>query len=588
MRASRRTSRRSRRFCALHAPVTSRARRFKPTAARSAAYCEGNTMQLLRDRLTPAVLEQYETSGLWTETTACEVLEENARRFPDRIALVDGRARLTYGEYWAAVQRLATRFVEMGITRDDVVAIQLPNWIEFAIAVNASMLAGIPFCQFHADFRTKEVEFILSFAEANCFIFPQEFRGFRYAPMVEEMRSRLPRLLRLMMVGESRELGALDVRGFLADETQPIDETALRQRRPHGNDLCRVAFTSGTTGDPKAVQHTYNTTISACIICNRNQLFDENGATLIFLPVGLNWGLMLIVESILAGGKAVLMDRFDARTMMQLIEREKITHFAAAPAGVIAMLDHPDLGKYDLSSLKAYVVGGASCPIEVIRRAQRDIPGRLLEMYGMLETGSQAQTLIGEDPEKVVGLVGKPVPEVPLRILDDNEQDVPVGTAGEIANIGPSVTPGYYNNPSANERAFTKDGWFKTGDLGVLDQNGYLKIVGRKKEMIIRGGANIYPREIEEVLFRHPAVADCAVVGTPHPRTGEQVVACVVVRPGMSFTFDEMTDFLAPQIAKYKLPERLELIEALPRTPTGKVQKGRLRDLIEPAVTTNA
>ncbi|MGH7716875.1 MAG: class I adenylate-forming enzyme family protein, partial [Vulcanimicrobiaceae bacterium] len=352
-------------------------------------------------------------------------------------------------------------------------------------------------------------------------------------------------------------------------------------RRPKGNDLCRVAFTSGTTGDPKAVQHTYNTTISACYICNRNQLLDADGATLIFLPVGLNWGLMLIVQSILAGAKAVLMDRFDAGTMMELIEREKITHLGSAPAGVIAILDHPDLKKYDLTSLRAYVVDGASSPIEVIRRAERDIAGRLLEMYGMLETGSQAQTMMGDDPERVVGLVGRQVPEVPLRILDDNDRDVSVGTAGEIANIGPSVTPGYYNNPSANDRAFTKDGWFKTGDLGMLDGDGYLKIVGRKKEMIIRGGANIYPREIEEVLFKHPSIADCAVIGTPHPRTGEQVVACVVVRPGHTFTFEAMSAFLTPQIAKYKLPERLELIDVLPRTPTGKVQKGRLRDLIE-------
>ncbi|MBV8599926.1 MAG: AMP-binding protein [Candidatus Eremiobacteraeota bacterium] len=531
-------------------------------------------MQLLKDRFDPEAEKRYRAAGLWKETTACEVLEENARRFPERVAIVDGRTQLTYGEYWDAVRRLATHFVRIGLSRDDVIAVQLPNWVEFAVAVNAAMLAGIPFCQFHADFRAKEVEFILSFAEANCFIFPQEFRGFAYQPMVEEMRPRLGRLRHL--------LSDFDLRRFLSDPSQPIDDAALDARRPKGDDLCRVAFTSGTTGDPKAVQHTYNTTLSACYICNRNQLFDAGGATLIFLPVGLNWGLMLVLEAILAGGKAVLMERFEAGDAMRLIEREKITHFASAPAGVIALLDHPDLGKYDLSSLKAYVVGGASCPIEVIRRAQRDIPGRLVEMYGMLETGSQAQTLLGDDPERVVGLVGRPVPEVPLRILDENERDVPAGTSGEIANVGPSVTPGYYNNPSANERAFTKDGWFKTGDLGVLDADGFLKIVGRKKEMIIRGGANIYPREIEEVLFRHPAVADCAVVGLPHPRTGEQVVACVVLRPGASFTFEDMTAFLAPQIAKYKVPERLELIEALPRTPTGKVQKGRLQEAIAP------
>ncbi len=531
-------------------------------------------------RLTPALIDEYTQAGLWRESTIVDTFEATARRFPDKVALVDGRTRLTYGEYFAAVQRLATKFVALGLSRDDVVAIQLPNWIEFAIAVNAAMMAGIPFCQFHSDFRAKEVEFILGFAEASALVCPTSFRGFDYTGMIAQMRPRLPRLRHLLMAGDDRvPADAIDLRAFLADGSQPVDAAALHARRPSGNDLCRVAFTSGTTGDPKAVQHTYNTTESGCVVCNRNQLLDADGATLVLLPVGLNWGLMLVVEAILAGCKAVLMERFDAGAAMRLIEAEGITHFCAAPAGIIALLDHPDLGKYDLSSLRAYVTGGASCPVEIIERAERDLPGRLLEMYGMLETGSQAQTLIGDDPRRVVGLVGRPVPEVPLRILDDDERDVPAGTAGEIANIGPSVTIGYYNNPAANERAFTKDGWFKTGDLGVLDADGYLQIVGRKKEMIIRGGANIYPREIEEALFQLPAVADCAVIGIPHPRTGEQVVACIVLRPGTSLTFEEMIAFLAPKIAKYKLPEQLRLVDALPRTPTGKVQK---RKLVEP------
>lgn len=533
-------------------------------------------MELLTQRLTPDVIEQYTAAGYWSDRTLCDVLEGNARRFPDKIALVDGRQRLTYREYASAVRRLATKLVAMGLTRKDVIAVQLPNWIEFAIVVNAAMLAGIPFCQFHSDFRSKEVEFILGFAEAVAFVFPSSFRGFDYGAMVDEMRPRLPRVRELIVVGDAVPAGALDLRAFLADASAPIDEAALAARRPRGNDLCRVAFTSGTTGDPKAVQHTYNTTTSACVVCNRNQLFDEDGATLIFLPVGLNWGLMLVVEAILAGGKAVLMDRFDSEEALRLIEAERITHFCAAPAGIIALLNSPSLKSRDLTSLRAYVTGGASCPIEVIRAAARDLPGRLFEMYGMLETGSQAQTLLGDDPERVVGLVGKPVPEVPLRILDEEERDVPPGTAGEIANIGPSVTVGYYNNPGANERAFTKDGWFKTGDLGVLDADGYLQIVGRKKEMIIRGGANIYPREIEEVLFQHPGVLDCAVIGLPHPRVGEQVVACLVLRPGAELGFEDMVAFLAPKIAKYKLPEQLHVIDSLPRTPTGKVQKGKL------------
>ena len=538
-------------------------------------------MRIDWSRFTPQMLEEYAKAGLWTETTSNEVLEANARRFPGKIALVDVRGSLTYGEYYAAVQRLATHFLALGLTSGDVIAIQLPNWIEFAIAVNAAMMAGIPFCQFHSDFRSKEVEFILGFTGASAYVHPVAFRGFDYGAMIDELQPRLPQLKHRLAVGDEVPAGTFDLRGFLADPSRPIDDELLRKHRPRGNDLCRVAFTSGTTGDPKAVMHTHNTSLSGCIICNRNQLVDADSATLVFLPVGLNWGFMLTVEAILAGCKAVYMERWDTEEALRLIEREKITHFCSAPTSILAMLDHPNLKKYDLSSLKTYVTGGASAPIEVIRRAQRDIPGRLFEMYGMLETGSQSQTMLYDDPEQVCGTVGHPVPEVPLRILDDEERDVAPGTVGELANVGPSVMVGYYNNPGANERAFTKDGWFKTGDLGFLNENGLLTISGRKKEMIIRGGANIYPREIEEVLFKHPAVADCAVIGLPHPRLGETVVACVVQRAGVEpLTFAAMSAFLREQIATYKLPERLEIVETLPRTPTGKVQKGRLVEVV--------
>ncbi len=534
-------------------------------------------------RITPHMIEEYSKNGLWKETTSNEVFEEHARRSPERTALVDVRGRLTYSEYFAAVQRLATRFLSMRLGSDDVIAIQLPNWSECSIAINAAMLAGIPFCQFHSDFRSKEVEFILSFTGASAYVHPVSFRGFDYGPMIDEMRLRLPNLRHLMTVGDAAQPDRFDVRAFLADPSQPLDEALLRAHRPRGNDLCRVAFTSGTTGDPKAVMHTYNTSLSCCSISNRNQLVDADSALLVFLPVGLNWGYMLTMGAIIAGCKAVYMERWDTEEALRLIEREKITHFCSAPASIIALLDHPKRKHYDLNSLKVYVTGGASCPIDVIHCAQRDLPGRLLEMYGMLETGSQAQTMIGDDPEHVVGTVGHPVPEVPLRILDDEERDVPIGTVGEIATVGPSVMVGYFNNPSANQRAFTKDDWFKTGDLGVLSEDGLLKIVGRKKEMIIRGGANIYPREIEEVLFTHPSVADCAVIGVPHPRLGETVVACVVQRPATEpFTFEMMLGFLRDKIATYKLPERLALVEVLPRTPTGKVQKGRLVERVNP------
>jgi acyl-CoA synthetase (AMP-forming)/AMP-acid ligase II len=204
----------------------------------------------------------------------------------------------------------------------------------------------------------------------------------------------------------------------------------------------------------------------------------------------------------------------------------------------------------------------------------------LLELYGMLECGFQSHTTLADDPEEVCGLVGRPLRQMGIRVVDDDGRDCPSGTAGEILTCGPSVTVGYYNNPDANARSFSPDGWFATGDIGILDAKGYLKIVDRKKELIIRGGANIYPREIEEVLYQHPKVLEAAAVGVPDPRLGERVCACIVPRPGESLTFEEMIAFLRGKIATYKLPEFFRLLDALPRTPTGKVQKGPLRDIV--------
>jgi acyl-CoA synthetase (AMP-forming)/AMP-acid ligase II len=538
-------------------------------------------MKLGSLRPRPELVTRYTAEGYWVETTTNEALEEAARKFADKVALVDVRRRVTYAQYYREAQRLAAHWVSLGLTKDDVIAIQLPNWSEFAIVVNSAMLAGIPFCQFHADFRRKEVELVLGFTEASVVVVPRQHRGFDYVAMIEDLRPRLPALEHVVVVGDGVPSGAFDLRGFLAaDAGAPLPDAELRRRRPHGNDFARVAFTSGTTGDPKAVVHTHNTTNSALEFLNRDHAITADSAFLLFLPVGLNWGLFQTLQAVVAGCKLVYMETFKPEEALRLIERERITQFATAPAGLIAMLNVPDFKKYDLGSLQVYVTGGASCPIEVIRQARQALPGHLLEMYGMLECGAQAYTRLEDDPEAVCGLVGRPLSEMGVKVVDDEGRDLPTGRSGEILTAGPSVTVGYYNNPGANARSFTAEGWFKTGDLGVFDDQGYLKIVGRKKEMIIRGGANIYPREIEEVLFKHPKVLDVAVIGVPDPKLGERPCACIVPRPGQELTLHEVTEYLRDKIATYKLPERLDLVAELPRTPTGKVQRHVLLDQV--------
>jgi acyl-CoA synthetase (AMP-forming)/AMP-acid ligase II len=523
---------------------------------------------------------EFTAAGYWRDTTSNDALEHFARVAPDKVAVIDPRGQLTYRDYENRAKRLGSYFVELGLTSDDVIAIQLPNWSEFPVVLSAAMLVGIPFCQFHSDFRHREVEFVLRFTEASAIIIPREFRRFNYIDMIVDLRARLPKLKHVLVVGDDVPPQYFDVRAFLDNATSgSINQAALHIRRPGPNALQRTAFTSGTTGDPKAVLHIHNTSNYMCWVLNEGQRITQDSVFLTILPVGLNWGLGCVCQALFAGCALVLQDIFRPEETLALIEREHVTHFCCAPSHLIGLLNVPDFAKYDLSSLQMAMTGGSSCPIEVIREVQVRLPGKLLEMYGMLEVGSQSQTTYDEDPEAVCGLVGKSQPGMQLKAIDVNGEECPPGVPGEVLTRGPSVMIGYYNNPTANEKSFSGDGWFHTGDVGVFDENGYLKIVGRTKELIIRGGANIYPREIEEALYEHPKVRDAAVVGLPDARLGERVCACIVMRDGQAISLEEVVEFLRRKVATYKLPEYLVLLDDLPRTPTGKVQKTPLRQI---------
>ena len=537
-------------------------------------------MRIDDPQIPPSRMQAFREAGHWTEETTNEWLEAAARAHPQKVALVDRRARLDYAAYHERVVRLAARFVALGLTEEDVVAVQLPNWNEFVVTINAAMLVGIPFCQYHSDFRSREVEFILGFTEASVLVVPREFRGFDYLAMVEELRPRLPKLEHVFVVGDEVPDGYVDLRRFLDGGGEPeVSAEALEARRPHADQFQRTAFTSGTTGNPKAVLHVHNTTSCPLRFLNRGQRITAGSVFLVFLPAGLNWGLFNVLQALHVGCRLVLQDIFRPEDALALIERERVTHFCCAPAHLVAMLNAPEFDRYDLSSVEVMMTGGASCPIEVIREVRDRLPGQLLEMYGMLECGTQAHTLLSDDPEEVCGTAGRPVPEMGIRVVDDRGDDLGPDEVGEILTYGPSVTIGYYNNPEVNRESFTADGWFHTGDQGSFDEKGNLRIVGRTKEMLIRGGANIYPREIEEVLYEHPKVLDAAIVGIPDHRLGERVCACIVPRAGERMTLEELVDFLRDRIAHYKLPEFMQTLEDLPRTPTGKVQKGPLQEI---------
>jgi len=524
-------------------------------------------------RLTDDLIARYQKSGHWGAETFYSILAARAAAHPDRIAIVDRGRRVTYRELRTRVDRVAAGFAALGIGPGDVVTIQMPNWAEFAYVFFALERLGAVANQIGSDFRSREVEYILRFSESRAFVCPASFKSFDYVKMSAELRPGLPDLKAVCVLGSPATGGAAPGLVSLDSMVENAGAAAPPGAGQRANDVMRMAFTSGTTGNPKGVIHSHNTTLSTCRTLNADMRVTPEEVFLIYLPLGLNWGYLTLVQAVMAGARAVLLDQFSARAPLELIQRERVTYIPTAPASIIAMLNEPDLRRYDLSSLRVIITGGASCPIETIREFRARMHGHLIELYGMLETGFHTYTRLEDEPEAVTGTVGTVASGLGLRLIDESGRDVMAGAEGEIAARGPSVHLGYHKNPAANAELFTADGWFRTGDLGQFDQAGNVKIVGRLKEMINRGGKKFFPREIEEILYTHPKILHAAIVGVPDPRLGERNCLCVIPRPGQTVTLDEMVGYLKDGVATYKLPETIEIFDELPFTPTGKIQR---------------
>jgi acyl-CoA synthetase (AMP-forming)/AMP-acid ligase II len=539
-------------------------------------------------RLTPAMAARWRGAGLWSDETLATVLAQRVRATPDREALTDGTHRLTYRELAHGIDRMAARLRALGIGVGDVVTIQLPNWVEFAFVFFALERLGAVAVTVSVDFRSRELEYIMRFAGSKMLVCCGQFRDFDHVAMAAELKPKLPALECIGVV-----------RGIPRPNMVSLDDVAAGSGPPAGfvpvlmnaDTIMRMAFTSGTTGNPKGVMHSHNTTLAAARILNGDVGLTADDVMMIWLPLGLNWGYLTLIQSILAGAQAVLLDRFRPATALDLIERERVTYIPTAPASLTTILQEPDLARRDLSRLRIVVSGGASAPVETIRAWRRaalaseasgrrghsiSAPGILLELLGMLETGYQAYTRATDDPEQVAGSVGRPASHMGLKLVDADGREVARGEEGDICCDGPSVHLGYHNNSAANAEAFLPDGWFRSGDLGMIDPDGNLRIVGRLKEMINRGGKKFFPREIEEILYTHRQVLYAAIVGIPDPRLGERNCLCLVPRPGETPTLESLVGFLGDSVATYKLPERLELFTQFPFTPTGKIQRHAL------------
>jgi non-ribosomal peptide synthetase component E (peptide arylation enzyme) len=527
--------------------------------------------------LKPHLAERWRREGHWGSETFFEILSRRAAVHPDREVFVDATERVTFGELKEKVERCAAFLRRIGIERGDVVTIQLPNRIDMPVVFFALELIGAVANKVNPDFRLRELDYILRFSGSRAFVFPAAFKGHDYAAMARQLRDTIPGLTHLVVAGGAAE-GAFSLSQGIA-ECAPLGEND--RVRMSADEIFRMAFTSGTTGNPKCVLHSFNSTLPAVRQINADMAVTEDDVQLVYLPVCLNWGYLCLLQAVLSGSRAVLLERFSAKAALDLIQRESVTYIATAPASIVAILNEPGLADYDVSSLRVVITGGASAAIETIRDYQSRMPGHLIELYGMLETGFHTYTRFTDDPTKVNGTIGRVVSSMELKLLDEEGREVARGGVGEIAALGPSVHLGYHANTTANAEAFTDEGWFRTGDLGrIVDEAGNVEIVGRRKEIINRGGKKFFPREVEEILYTHPKVMHAAMVGVADARLGERNALCVIPKAGQTVTLDEMIAHLKGEVADYKLPEELHIVSDLPFTATGKLRRHVLAERV--------
>jgi len=524
--------------------------------------------------LTPELIERYTRAGYWGTRIWPDYIDATAQEAPGRPAIIDSRGTLTYGEFALLTQRLALHLMAIGVRKEDRFGIQLPNWREFLLMRFAAARMGAIAVPLPADWRAKEVEQVLAATGAAGILTSGPFHGRDYvaehtamAPALPQMRFRLAARLASPPAGWK----ALDALLDDAIEARSAPD-ALAAVKPGANEVDVIVTTSGSSAAPKLVVRTPN-----CFLATTRQFTDHRGllkgddvvATL--APISRGMGYYAgIASPVVCGSTMALLDRFTPPDALRLLVETRATVAVAVPTQVIKMLQEPDFESYDLSALRLLVNGGAAIPPGVAEETERRFGCVVLSAYGSVEGATPACTAAADPPHKRYHTVGRIMPGMELRIVDDKGSALPTGEAGEVVYRGPGMSLGFWRDPAAYRQLFDRDGWFATGDLGVLDAEGYLKIVGRKKEIIIRGGINISPAEVEGLLQDCPAVRQVAVVKMPDPVLGERACAYVVPAPGAEVSVSVLARFLdARGVAKYKFPERVELRSELPTTPDG-------------------
>ena len=511
------------------------------------------------------------------DTSVAQLLRDAATAVPDRLALIDAvpdparRRTWTYAEFLAVAERVA-RALRSRYSRGDRVAIYAPNCAEWLIVQHGVSLAGMVLVPVNPAYRHAELEYVLSQSRAAVVIHADSYRGFDIAAAVDQAKETVGHELASVSISE---LDAFLESGDPAIPLPVIDP----------GDHLQIQYTSGTTGFPKgALLHHLGIVNASRFVFARADARD--GAVCInSMPMfHIGGGAVTGIGTLAMRGTYVVMPGFDAGLQLELTETYRGTTMLLVPTMLLAVLDHPDRARRDLSSVQTVLSGASIVPADLVRRTKEELGCGFSILFGQTEMhGVISQTATTDSPDDQSRTIGRPLPQAEVRIVDpETDETLPIGASGEICVRGYQTMDSYFELPDATAAAITADGWLHSGDLGAMDERGYLTITGRLKDMIIRGGVNIYPREIEDLLASHPKVAEAAVLGVAHPTWGETVNAAIrPVDPAAPPSPDELRAFCREHLAAFKTPANWFLVDALPATPTGKIQKFVLRDRID-------
>ncbi len=534
-------------------------------------------------RYKDAMIQEFLKDGFWTKETFYDFYDNNAREMGGQEALVDSKYRVTWTEAKRLIDAIAMAWVEEGLPKDARVIIQSPNSVYGFLSRVAAERAGLISLTVYPYLRQRELEYMMDLTQAQLVVICHEYRNFDYLEMYRGFMTQFPSLKHIYLfdeqVPDGAPAGTKSLVKTAAEYADKIDDALLNSRRLDAiGDVALLTTTTGTTGIPKLVE--WPTAPRVCTAKGRIDIWDlsRNDITMAVAPhAGGAAGTLTYFAAPMAGAKTVMLEEFDPRRALEVMAKEKVTAIGVVPTHLVRMLEH-DIESFDLSALRFIRSAGGYLPPKVAEDAESRFGAAITSDLGTQDVGSVSGCRITDSVEVRRGSVGRPLPGNKVLIKGEDGEPVPDGEPGELWFRGPNAPAGYYRDEELTSTVFNPDGWSTTGDLVKLDQ-GCLWIMGRKKDMIIRGGQNIYPAELESMLNNHPAVGSVAVVGMPDKELGEKTCAYVVPKPGKSFTFQEMVDFLlSKQIAKYKLPERLEVRTELPTVgDSGKVNKEDLK-----------